>query len=185
MINQGCIGALDYEKFTPKEKDILDKLKNFFAVDKKNIDVMLKIINGDSNISIRILDWFVSNYSKKNDIYYEIENKPFYVYMEYLNKTNLYSKKYFDPFCRVKKLIYNYRYVDENDKEENITFETSIGQLNFFHWAIEFEVIQYVELHLCEIEKDMKDIYERNKLRKISELNLYNISAQKALIVNN
>jgi hypothetical protein len=53
------------EKFTSKERDILEKNKKFFSADRKYIDIMLDIIDGPSDISIRVLDWFVANYSKK------------------------------------------------------------------------------------------------------------------------
>ena len=61
------------EQFTSKEKDILDKNKKFFSTDRKYVEAMLDIINGESNISIRVLDWFVANYSKKNNTIYKIK----------------------------------------------------------------------------------------------------------------
>ena len=94
------------EKFTPKERDILEKNKNFFSSDPKYIKEMLEIINGESEISIRVLDWFVANYSKKNNTSYRIKinerDEYFYVNNEYKNQLNGYSKLYFDPFCRKK-----------------------------------------------------------------------------------
>ena len=173
------------ERFTATEKDILEKNKKFFSSNRKYIDIMLKIINGESDISIRALDWFVSNYSKKNNTYYKIKINGkidfFYVHNEYNNQLNGYSKEYFDPFCRKKKVIYSYRnnIVTNNISKPgkiDITFETSIGQLNFFQWAICKQIIRYVELHLKEIDTDMKETTKRRNeekkmalLRHISE----------------
>src|SRR5271154_5760781 len=141
------------EKFNTTELEILAKNKKFFSTDRKYIDALLEIINGESNISIRVLDWFVSNYSKKKNTVYKIringKEDYFYVNNEYKNQLNSYSKWYFDPFCRKQKLIYSYK--DKNNKN-NISFYSSIGQLNFFQWAIRNKVIKYVQSHIKEIE---------------------------------
>lgn len=157
------------EKFTSKEIDILEKNKKFFSSNRKYIEAMLEIINGDSNISIRVLDWFVANFSKKNNTEYRIKinntDSIFNVNIEYKNQLNGYSKLYFDPFCRKRKVIYCYR---SNDGGKNIVFSSSIGQLNFFQWAIRNKVIRYVNRHLKEIERDMKKTSERNKKKKLA-----------------
>ena len=44
---------------------LLQKLMQFYNKDN-NLQKMLQIINGESKISLRIVDWFVTNYSKKN-----------------------------------------------------------------------------------------------------------------------
>lgn len=61
------------EKFNTTELEILAKNKKFFSTDRKYIDALLEIINGESNISIRVLDWFVSNYSKRKILFIKLE----------------------------------------------------------------------------------------------------------------
>jgi hypothetical protein len=162
------------EVLNNKELSILDKNKKFFSADSKYVKIMLEIINGESAISIRLLDWFVSNYSKKWNTFYKIKIHSkiqlFYVHSEYKNQLHGYSKRYFDPFCRKnsKKIIYRY---SENNKNNNknkkpITFLTSIGQLNFFQWAIRYKIIKYVQLHIKQIENDMKEVNKLSKERK-------------------
>lgn len=155
------------EKFTSKEKDILNKNKNFYSTNKKYINTMLDIINSDSDISIRVLDWFVANFSKKNNTCYRIKingrDELFYVNNEYKNQLHGYTKEYFDPFCRKNKLIYTYK-----SGENKIKFISSIGQLNFFQWAIRNKIINYVERHLEEIEWDMKETSRKNKEKKMA-----------------
>jgi ribosome assembly protein YihI (activator of Der GTPase) len=157
------------EKFTSKERDILEKNSKFFSADRKYVDAMLDIIDGKSDISIRVLDWFVANYSKKKNIIYKIRingiTNYFNVNIEYKNQLNGYSKQYFDPFCRKKKVIYIYR---NNNGGSVINFVSSIGQLNFFQWAIRNKIIKYVQLHLKEIEQDMKDTSKINKEKKLA-----------------
>jgi hypothetical protein len=58
-----------------------------------------------------------------------------------------YSKRRFDPFCRWDRITIPYN---------NGTFiQTTIGQLNFFKWALENDVVAYIEAHYATIEDDM------------------------------
>lgn len=43
---------------------LLNNLKDFYR-DNDCLDEMLSIINGESKISLRIVDWFATNYAKK------------------------------------------------------------------------------------------------------------------------
>ena len=110
---------------------------------------------------------FVYNYSKKNNTSYTIKINNilslFYVHNEYKNQLNGYSKTFFDPFCRKKKITYHYK--DKNN-ENKIVFRSSIGQLNFFQWAIRNRIIIYVQNHIDDIEKDMKKTTKENKIKK-------------------
>lgn len=163
------------KKFNHKEKIILEKNKKFFSFNRKYIDTMLEIINGDSDISIRLLDWFVSNYSKEYNTTYKIKLNDtidsFCIYNEYQNQLGGYSKDYFDPFCRKKKISYLYK---DRDNKNSIAFKSSIGQLNFFQWAIRNRIIPYVRKHIDEIESDMKTRTKESKQKKIE-----NLSAEK------
>lgn len=165
--NVDFIAVDDTGNLHSKEYVILEKNKKFFSSKRKYLDAMLEIINGVSKISIRDLDWFVANYSKKKNTFYKTRldgvESIFYVNIEYKRQLTAYSKAHFDPFCRKRKIIY--KYADING-ENKIKFRTSIGQLNFFEWAIRNKVIKYVERHLEEIEKDMREITKKNKERK-------------------
>ena len=47
-----------------KQNLLMNSLETFFKK-KENLDVIMPIINGQSKISLRVMDWFVTNYSKK------------------------------------------------------------------------------------------------------------------------
>jgi hypothetical protein len=127
---------------------LLFKLKEFYNKDD-NLDKMLKIINGkEEKISLRIVDWFSTNYAKKNSTTYSTENNSrFKVYIDYKLKLKAYSKRRFDPFCRWERIR-----MPIND---DYSIETTIGQLNFFKWAIENDIIEYIETNYESILKDM------------------------------
>ena len=84
----------------------------------------------------------------------------FKVYVDYKLKLKAYSKKRFDPFCRWERINIPY--------EENKYIQTTIGQLNFFKWALENEVIYYIEENYEQIEKDMNN---RNSTSKRKQAN--------------
>lgn len=143
------------------QNDLLMKnLMTFYKRDN-NLKKMLDIINGESRISLRIVDWFATNYAKKNFSVYTIPrngvNDRFNVYRDYKLKLKAYSKKRFDPFCRWERI--NIPYGDEEDK----FIQTTIGQLNFFKWALENNVVKFIEENYNEIEHDMN---QRNSTAK-------------------
>ena len=147
-------------KIANKQDLLMIKLTKFFFI-KKNLDVMLPVINGESKLSLRIIDWFVTNYSKKNNISFIKDDnneyqKQFIVYLNYKKQLKAYSKKQFDPFCRRDRINFFY-----NEKNSIIT---TVGQLNFFRWAIQNNIINYIEKNLNDIEYDMNQ-----SLRKINK----------------
>lgn len=148
--------------YTTQNELLLNSLLDFYN-NEDNLTKMLKIITGESNISLRIVDWFATNYAKKNFTLYEILNQSnekirFKVYLDYKLKLKSYSKKRFDPFCRWDRISIPYK--------DGTCIETTIGQLNFFKWALENKVINYIEEHYDVIEKDMNN---RNSTSKRKE----------------
>ena len=141
---------------------------------KNNLDKLLDILEDRGDVSLRIIDWFVTNYSKKNNIYYTIfltvndkktfieQNnkllKQFNTYHSYKSQLKSYSKKKFDPFCRRDRIQFEY----ENNKK----IETTIGQLNFFKWAIDNLIIDYIKNNYDQIEEDMNNSYNLQKKGK-------------------
>jgi hypothetical protein len=164
--------------YTKQNDLLLDNLKLYYEDNNyAQLDRILKILNGESSISLRIIDWFVTNYSKQKYVVYTLKNeKRFKVYNDYKLKLKAYSKKRFDPFCRWEKIIIPYR---------NETFiQTTIGQLNFFKWVLDNEIIECIERDYTDIERDMnqrnstaKPKTEKNRKRR-EELS---ISASKSI----
>jgi len=188
-INNEKIDFRNYVSYmVVSKKDLLmQSLINFF-INRANLDRIIPIITGKSKISLRILDWFVTNFSKKNNINYELTDikngnrKNFIVYLDYKAQLKAYSKKNFDPFCRRERISF----IDHDNNE----LITTVGQLNFFRWSIENDIINYVDENYDIIEKDMnislKNLYKKkdgdNTRRKRTELS---ISATKTVNKHN
>jgi hypothetical protein len=146
------------------QNDLLMKNLMDFYANRENLIKMMNIINGESPISLRIVDWFVTNYAKKYYTVYTMNsnsnNQRFKVYNEYKLRLKAYSKKRFDPFCRWDRISVPY--------DADNYMETTIGQLNFFKWAIETQVIGYIEANYSEIENDMNSRNSTSKRKTTS-----------------
>ena len=134
-----------------------------FYENKESLKRMVSIINGESKISLRIVDWFVTNFAKKNFTVYELSEvqSRFKVYNDYKLKLKAYSKKRFDPFCRWERI--SIPYDDDN------YMETTIGQLNFFKWTIENKIIEFIEENYETIESDMNSRNSTSKRKEALE----------------
>ena len=148
---------MEDQGFNGKQKLMLQSLQIFFNSDEK-MKKMIPIVEGTSSISLRLMDWFVTNYSKKKNIYYSLPNSDgkichFFVYLNYKAQLKAYSKKQFDPFCRRNRIRFFY------NKDKYLI--TTIGQLNFFRWAINYKVIEYIQENRTIIEKDMNAAINR------------------------
>jgi hypothetical protein len=140
---------------------LLNHLLEFFKSDPTRLTKMMNIINGESRISLRIVDWFVTNFAKKYYVWYMMTEEPdqrFKVYTDYKLKLKAYSKRRFDPFCRWERTTIPY-------DDENFV-ETTIGQLNFFKWAIEHQILDYIQSHFEEIEEDMNERNTTSRSRR-------------------
>ena len=132
-----------------KDDVLLASLKKFYDV-PANLEALADAL-GSKSLSLRVLDWFVTNYSKRTNIVYTIrrkhEERSFNVYLEYKSQLKGYSKRLFDPFSRRTRI--------EFKVDEKTTIHTTIGQLNFFRWAICNDVLKYSVENARAIEQDM------------------------------
>jgi hypothetical protein len=134
-----------------QEASIMESLLQFYE-NKEHLQTMHLIITGQSKISLRLVDWFVTNYAKKEYTWYNIikpngKEYRFKVYVEYKNTLRSVHKVWLDPFCRCNRVQIPYL--------NGEYIQTTIGQLNFFRWAITNKVIHYINEHYDEIDADM------------------------------
>ena len=157
-----------------------------FYTNTDNLSKIMQIVHGKSRISLRIIDWFVTNYAKKHFVVYDprtvtraqvdgedhhsgyirMDNGDmvydssgrFKVFNDYKMKLKAYSKKRFDPFCRWSRIQIPF--------DDQTMMETTLGQLNFFKWAIEHRVLEYIDVHYDAIERDMNTRNSNSKRRR-------------------
>ena len=131
---------------------LLNNLMKFYNMDE-NLEKILPIINGESEISLRLIDWFVTNFAKKNfTVYNKSDKERFKVYIDYKLKLKAYSKKRFDPFCRWDRINIPYK--------DDTFIQTTLGQLNFFRWALENETFSSTAPASTIFVNDFCDYYD-------------------------
>ena len=116
---------------------LLDSINQFYE-DPKNSNYLIDILDKKSTVSLRNLEWFITNYSKKRDLSYKTsDGKTFAVHCAYKSSLDGYSKKLFDPFCRTDKFDYSVPNLDTS-------VTTTVAQLNFIRWCIKNNIIDYI-----------------------------------------
>ncbi len=129
-----------------KQELIIASLQRFYA-GRADLNEIVELLKGTSEVSLRLVDWFVTNYAKVHSTSYILNGQEFVVYMNYKNQLKAYSKKLFDPFCRRERISFQI--------PGHEPFLTTVGKLNFFRWALEKGILDYIKGHQTEIEKDM------------------------------
>jgi hypothetical protein len=125
---------------------IVQNLQTFYN-EPGNLEKITPILKGESPISLRLVDWFITNYAKKNNTSYMMGTKQFLVHFNYKRELKAYSKKLFDPFCRRDRIMF--------EALNQPSIMTTVGQLNFFRWFIEKKILDYIEENRTAIEADM------------------------------
>ena len=149
-------------QITSHENMIMKSLEKFYEIPEK-ISLFIPIVNSESKISIRLIDHFVTKYSKTNKICYKIKENDtelsFNVHSSYKQQLKAYQKRHFDPFSRGDRIPYF--------MEESCVI-TTIGQLNFFRWFIVKRVYEYILANHEIIENDMnrKNKFDKKKVKK-------------------
>jgi hypothetical protein len=157
-----------------KEETLIEFLISFY---KDRIQILKDIIYQNNPLSLRLIDWLVTNYSKKYNIIYPIikNNEDviyFNIYLDYKNQLKAYSKKFFDPFCRQKRIIIDCEtffwkeYTDSEPDSNNNCIITTVGQLNFFRWFLENKIFEYAIANIKLIDFDMSSVFINKKKGK-------------------
>jgi hypothetical protein len=123
-------------KINCKPELVISSLQRFYS-HHPEIDKVISYLNGEAPISLRVIDWFVTKYSRKNFVHYPLNGQDFLVYLSYKGQLKAYSKQYFDPNCRRERIMFK---IPNHDQ-----FMTTIGKLNFFRWALESKILNYIE----------------------------------------
>ena len=127
-----------------KEQWVLYKLETFYQSGNR-LNRIRDILDGTSRMSLRLIDWLVTNYAKKYNVsFLTKDGRHVIVYLAYKNHLKAYSKKMFDPFCRWKRIQF-------------MGLNTTVGQLNFFEWAIQDEILDYLDQHFDDVQRDMDE----------------------------
>lgn len=139
-------------------KELLDDINDDFIE-----NILVPVVTQSGQVSLRVLDWLCTNYSKKHNVGYVIKQKKssrwFNVNLEYKKKMSAYKRRLFDPFQRRGRINFEF-----NDK----AYKTTVGQLSFLIWAHKNLVIQYAIKQHEKIEKCMTESIQLARSRKLT-----------------
>ena len=152
-----------------KKQDLLLKsLLEFYKKDK-HMQKFANCVLKKGDISLRIIDYLCTNYAKNECVLYYLQPKdktPFNLYLQYRGQLKAYSKMQFDPFRRHNRVVIPCKYGDNN------VLETTVAQMNFFKWAIENKVIDFLEndSQRKKVEVHMMKKSEKGSKPQVKEL---------------
>lgn len=151
------VDIITINDFKKKEKMLYEVLNNFYSqCSRDEVNMIIQIIDGNHLISLRFLDWFVTRYCYLYKLSIPINNlynkeQIFNINISYKAQLKSFKKRYFDPFRRKNK--FNYWF-----EKHNLNILTTLGQLNFFRWALSFDIIKYVEENFNNINNKMSHV---------------------------
>lgn len=134
-------------KISCRRELLILSLQRFYST-RPDLATLVPILRGEGEISLRLIDWFVTNYAKKHHVSYILAGQEFVVYLHYKSQLKAFSKKLFDPFCRRERILFQCGTYEP--------FETTIGQLNFFRWFFEKDILSYMRSNLQSIIQEEK-----------------------------
>tara|TARA_B100001741_G_scaffold283829_1_gene259022 strand:- start:233 stop:886 length:654 start_codon:yes stop_codon:yes gene_type:complete len=163
-----------------KHELIMKKVKKFFD-EEKNFQKVRPILLQESDLSLRLLDWSTTNFSRKNTIMLTTTRNGFKerinMFLDYKAHLKAFSKRSFDPFCRRERIMLTFA----TDPEKR-TYVSTAAQMNFLKWSIESGVLDYCTENLAQIEADMveslkvKTQADRENISKVVTANVGEIS---------
>lgn len=122
-----------------RAQTLLQSVTQFYTENPQHGEILKDILEKRKGISLRNLEWFITNYSKKNNLTYQTKSgKSFTVHCSYKSTLDGYSKKLFDPFCRTEKIDFQIPGTTQDIK-------TTVAQLNFIKWCIVNNIIDYIQ----------------------------------------
>lgn len=132
----------------PCRRELLIFSLQRFQGARPDLPQLIPILKGEGDLSLRLIDWFVTNYAKKHHVSYLLNGQEFVVQLNYKSQLKAFSKKLFDPFCRRERILFQCG--------NHEPFETTVGQLNFFRWAFEKEILPQIRKNAAEIIREEK-----------------------------
>jgi hypothetical protein len=150
--------VVDHAALNRRELELLRYLEREYTPQIAQ-DVLKPLLAGDGPVSLRCLDWTVTNWSKKHNIVCSsaVPGQMTNVHHSYRATLNFWKRKLFDPFRRRSRI--GVRICDE-------VYDTTLGQANFLLWSYRSGVLAYVLGHIDAIESDMNAVSQKQKLER-------------------
>lgn len=179
---------------------LLSSLTEYYNNHPENKIILKEIIEGKHKLSLRLIDWLVTHYAKTHNTFYWIHKslediyesypehiidsqeskliKKINLYLDYRAQLKSYAKINFDSFRRHNRITF---FLDLNT---NDFIETTVGQLNFFRWAFNNNIIIYALQYYDNIYHDMiqNNSYNKKKQETTQHHNIQDITKTMCIL---
>lgn len=165
-----------------RQQQRLREICDFFD-DAMTERLLVPIAKQEFSISLRLLDYTMTNWAKKTRIMVQLPTRtglvPFNIFSRYKDWLKFYRRRCFDPFRRRERIYFVWTPpppppppppaaeaaggMAPPPAEE---LDTTVAQLNFLCWAEKHGILEYVARHKEEIEEDMMRTLGDSKKRR-------------------
>jgi hypothetical protein len=145
----------DDPEFSLRDKCLLNCCITWFNSDESRTTQLHDILSKRSGVSLRLVDWLVTNASKTSTIVVYNKGIPVDAFVDYRRRLSSHTKRNFDAFARRKRITLTFF--------GNIRRQSSLAQLNFFKYIIDRNLFEYCKSHRDEIEAHMKQVETARK----------------------
>lgn len=175
-------------RLTSQEQMILTYMEQFYK-EPRNSQKLFKLLNGRT--SIRLVDYFTTNYSKKfrsnimlttnkkiqnvesSQVLKDDRNIEDITSIDVKSKNQNYQIFNIHSSYKSQLKAWNKKYFDPFSRGDRIVFFlndvciiTTIGQLNFFKWFINNKIYKYIKEHYDDIEQNMNSNKQSTRTNK-------------------
>jgi hypothetical protein len=146
---------VDEDTLSKREKMLLKRLRQDYTPEVVR-DVLKPLVDQTSAVSLRALDWTVTNWSKQHNVVCRSLGKDELVNVHHAYRTTLsfWRRKLFDPFRRRRRI----KVLCEGEE-----LTTTLGQANFILFIYKTGILSYVLNNLETIEANMNSVSQRQK----------------------
>lgn len=148
------------KKISRKDEVLLTSVLEWYNRDSSRVQQFSDIVKHKNGLSLRIIDWLITNFSKKVSVAIETRGLPSDLYRDYHKNLSAHNKKNFDPFARRQRIC-----VQLFGEEQRFS---TIGQLNFFRWFLQKNLCEFLLENKPVIEKHMRE-YENSVKKRPSK----------------
>lgn len=155
---------------------LLTSITHYFEKRPELKKCLADVVRGKSAVSLRVIDWFITHYTRTHNVIYWVDDqkrrlvevfnpangnnlRKVHLYLDYRAQLRSYTKLNFDPFRRHNRISF----VINPEATPTEVLETTVGQLNFFRWAFQNHLIEYICNHLAEVEDKMSVFIQDRK----------------------
>lgn len=144
---------------------LLQSVLEWYNESYENVYNFMNIVKRKNGMSLRVIDWLVTNFSKTNSITIESSGIPRDLNRDYQKNLSAYNKRNMDPFARRNKILIR---VSQGDPlhSQSEKRSTTVGQLNFFRWFGRNRVVEYLTANRAMVESHMKETETKKKVPK-------------------